>query len=244
MRLTDFTVQVKAGPDDQLEEGLFTAYASVFDVKDSYGDVVVKGAFTDTLTEWAERDAKIPLLFAHNMSDPDYNIGFIEEAVEDDTGLLVRGRLDLENPKAEQVYRLLKSRRIDQMSFAFDVTSDRVVGSGNEKTRELLGVKLYEVSVVTLGANQETQILDVKTHQSADVKAGRVLAQKHIDSLRDAVAAIQRVIEAADTGEPDDGKTSLEMTAKAEDPKRGNADEQINAQVIEKARKAIAAALR
>ena len=44
---------LKAGPGDGLAEGQFTAYASVFDVKDSYGDVVRPGAFTETLAAWA-----------------------------------------------------------------------------------------------------------------------------------------------------------------------------------------------
>lgn len=46
MRLVkDLQVDVKAGPDSGLAEGEFLAYASVFGNKDSYGDVVMPGAF-------------------------------------------------------------------------------------------------------------------------------------------------------------------------------------------------------
>jgi phage head maturation protease len=45
----DQLVSFKAGPDDGLEEGQFIAYASVFGNKDSYGDVVMPGAFARTL---------------------------------------------------------------------------------------------------------------------------------------------------------------------------------------------------
>jgi len=38
-------VNVKAGPYDELEEGEFVGYASLFGYKDSYGDVVMPGAF-------------------------------------------------------------------------------------------------------------------------------------------------------------------------------------------------------
>jgi HK97 family phage prohead protease len=179
----------------------------------------VAGAFAETLEDWKARGTPIPLLFGHNMSDPDFNIGSVVEATEDDHGLLVRCVLDLENPKAVQVYRLLNGHRVNQMSFAFDVVKDRVTGEKDERVRELLEVRLYEVSVVTLGANQETEIIDVKARAAATMKAGRVLAQKHIDSLRHAQDAIGAVIAAAEaTLEEDQGKASGQTVDKDEGP--------------------------
>lgn len=197
MRVKDVALaarQVKAGPDDGLEEGQFTAYASVFGNVDSYGDVVVKGAFADDLKAWEGSGAVIPLLFGHNMSDPDFNLGHVAKAVEDDHGLLVTAHLDLENPKAAQVYRMLKGRRINQMSFAYDVL-DSVTRDG-DKVNELRALRLYEVSVVTLGANQETEVLAVKSAADALMsKAGRVLSAKNEIALR---SAHEQLVRAAD----------------------------------------------
>lgn len=171
-RLKDFRIQVKAGPDDGLAEGEFTAYASVFGNKDSYGDIVLPGAFEETLTEWKDSGNVLPLLFGHNMQDPDFNIGGVLEAKEDEHGLFTKSALDLDNPKAAQVYRLLKGRRLSQMSFAYDVLEggeaqrEREDGT-KEFYYELRKLKLYEVSVVPIGANQETEILAVKAAQSA-----------------------------------------------------------------------------
>lgn len=196
-------VGLKAGPDDGLAEGEFYGYASVFGNVDAYGDVVQAGAFTDTLAEWEKADAEIPLLFGHNMRDPDFNIGHVT-AIEDDHGLKVHGYLDLEGPKAMQVYRLLKGRRVNQMSFAFDI-----VEAAWEKTEELgeffslRKLKLYEVSIVPIGANQETEILAVK-HLAAAVKAGRVLSAKNEATLRAARDAIDEVLTSAEPA--DDGK--------------------------------------
>lgn len=162
---------LKAGPDDGLDEGQFEAYASVFGNKDSYGDIVVPGAFAETLEEWKDSGDVVPLLFGHNMQDPDYNLGHVIDAKEDERGLRTRNQLDLSNPKAAQVYKMLKGRRVRQMSFAYDVLE------GGEAQRPLEGaksadevehyyelrkLKLYEVSVVPIGANQETEILAVK----------------------------------------------------------------------------------
>lgn len=166
-RVKSAAVKLKAGPDDGLQEGQFEAYASVFGNKDSYGDIVMPGAFADTLAEWKDSGNIIPLLFGHNMSDPDYNIGGVVDAKEDDKGLLTLNQLDLENPKAVQTYRLLKGRRINQMSFAYDILEGGAAQSKDDDGEEdywyeLRKLKLYEVSVVPIGANQETEILAVK----------------------------------------------------------------------------------
>lgn len=169
-KLKEFGVQFKAGPDDGLAEGEFTAYASVFGNKDSYGDVVMAGAFLESLKEWKDSGYPIPLLFGHNMQDPDFNIG-TASAEEDGFGLLTRGTLALDEPKAAQVYRLIKGRRINQMSFAYDILdggwAKRTKEDGTEEEFfELRRLKLHEISVVPIGANQETSILSVKALQA------------------------------------------------------------------------------
>jgi HK97 family phage prohead protease len=215
-------VQLKAGPEDGLAEGQFVAYASVFGNVDSYGDIVVKGAFADDLDRWEKSGKAIPLLFGHNMVDPDLNIGHVMKAEEDDFGLKVTAQLDLENPKSKQVYRMIKGRRIDQMSFAYDVIDGQAVKSDDEDeddVYEIRKLKLYEVSVVTVGANSETEILAVKTMPTvadrvvADIKAGRVLSAKNESELRSAHEALGRVLKVLDS-------TSDEQKASEPDPLR------------------------
>ena len=177
--------QIKAGPGDGLEDGQFSAYASVFGNKDSYGDVIVPGAFAETLSAWEGSGQFIPVLFGHQMSDPDYNLGHVVEAVEDEKGLLVTAQLDLENPKAAQVYRMIKGGRVNQMSFAYDVVEGSTVDTEDDHYYELRKLKVYEVSVVTIGANQETEILAVKSATDALLsKAGRVISAKNETALR------------------------------------------------------------
>lgn len=223
--------QVKAGPDEGLEEGEFTAYASVFGVRDSYGDVVVAGAFAEDLKAWEKSGTVIPLLFGHQMSDPDFNIGHVVKAVEDDHGLLVTAQLDLENPKAAQVYRMLKGKRVNQMSFAYDVLEGaRIDDEEDDSYYELRKLKLYEVSVVTIGANQETEILAVKSAaHSLVAKAGRVLSAKNEtalraahDSLVGAAGEIENVLSAL--GQDDD----QEKASGTPEAKSGASDEEPN----------------
>ena len=219
MKVKDYKIQIKAGPDDGLQEGQFKAYASVFGNIDSYGEAVVKGAFEETLSEWTTSGLVLPILFGHNMVDPDFNIGGTIEAKEDDHGLHIYGELDLENPKAVQVYRLLKGRRINQLSFAYDVLDSGPAEKDGVKYTELRKLKLYEVSIVPIGANQETEVLAVKS--------GRVLLAKNeasIKSVRDqleaAVTALTEVLFAVG-GEDDQEKASPAGSTKADEEPRG-----------------------
>ncbi|MGF7125020.1 HK97 family phage prohead protease [Rhodococcus sp. BE178] len=218
MKLKDFAIRVKQDETDGLAEGEFIGYASVFGNVDSYGEVVAKGAFTTTLKEWSESGGVLPVLWGHNMSDPDYNVGSVLSAVEDERGLKIHAQLDMESPKGAQVYRLLKGGRVGQMSFAFDVVAkhDVKAADGLPDHVSLDEVKLYEVSVVPIGANQETEILAVKSATDAlAAKAGRVLSAKNettiretVDQLLAAAASLKAVLPQEGEDQKDQDQTS------------------------------------
>ena len=229
-----FVIKIKT---DGLAEGEFLGYASVFGIKDSYGDIVVKGAFENTLAEWERKGIPIPLLWGHNTADPDFNVGYVT-AEQDDRGLKVHGYLDMESPKAAQTYRLLKSGRVNQMSFAYGIVDGAYVQpEGEDKSwrdayYELREVDLYEVSIVPIAANQDAEILAVKSAVGAlQVKAGKVLSAKNDSMLRGVltqaegiVAALKSVLPEEDDSvdEQDQDKTSGEEpptgTEKSSDP--------------------------
>lgn len=224
------TIQVKAGPDDGLKEGEFVAYASVFGNKDSYGDVVVKGAFADTLAEWKAGPDVIPTLWGHDVMDPESNIGHVLEAKEDDHGLLVKVQLDPESSKAATVYRLLKGRRVSKMSFAYEVLDSAHAKSDELGDHlELRKLNLFEVSVVPIPANAEAEILAVKHGEDAarrleaGLKAGRVISAKNETELRNAHEAIGRVLAALEPN--DSGKASGTGPAKNDEPAGAKFDE-------------------
>src|SRR5690606_27538534 len=182
---------------DELAEGQFDALVSVFGNVDAYGDVVMPGAFSRTLKEWEASGYKIPVYWGHQMSDPDFNIGESVSAVETERGLQVRAQLDLDSPKAAQVYRLLKGGRVKEFSFGYSVRDASWADQDGQEVYQLHDVDLYEVSVVPVGANPETELQSVKTLGERTVKAGRraldtlqakagrVLSAKNESALRD-----------------------------------------------------------
>lgn len=152
-----------------LDAGQFEGYAAVFGNKDSYGDVIIPGAFADTLAEDYGSDGKgVPTYWCHDFTDPFKNIGTTLWAREDSKGLRVRVQLDLDTQNAKQTLKLLKEGRVNQMSFGYSVIEGAFVESEELGFfYELRKLKLHEVSVVPIGANQETEILAAKSDTTA-----------------------------------------------------------------------------
>ena len=182
MRHATRPVTIKAaGTQDGTEDGVFEAIVAAYNV-DSTGDKIVPGAFQDTLKTWADAGDPIPVLWSHMASDPEAHIGVVEDAEERlGEGLWVRARLDIDEPKALKVYKLLKGRRVTQFSFAYDIEDGQYVEtSDGEAYYELRRLKLYEVGPTLIGANQATNLLDVKhaTGLPADLQLLHDLAVK------------------------------------------------------------------
>lgn len=165
------SIQVKASDGDQ---GIVEAIAATYD-KDSVGDKIVPGAFEKTLKEWDASGRKIPFIFAHKHDDPNAYIGTVLEAKETDAGLWVKAQLDMDDPAAAKVFRLMKDGRVNQLSFAYKVEEGAFVqkkdDDGGDAYYELRELKLYEAGPCLVGANQNTTVLGAKSNR--DAVAGR-----------------------------------------------------------------------
>lgn len=230
MQIKSNSVQVKAGPADGLGEGEFLVYPSTFTrTPDSYGDVVAKGAFVEDIEAWAASGNVLPGLYGHRMDDPDYFVAGAVEMGEDEHGWWVKGAFDLESPKGAQVYRLVKGRRLSQLSFAYDVLDEALVElEDGTKANELRKLKVYEFSFVPVGANQDTSVVAVKALADATaeaVKAGRSISAKNETSLREAHEAIGKVLSTLEETPTDDSKASGHTEAKDEEPTPAKSEE-------------------
>lgn len=139
--------EVKAVREDS---NLFIeGYASVFGVVDSYNDIVVKGAFTNTLINDAKR---VKFCWQHNMDDV---IGKIIEMREDDRGLWFRAKIS-NTSKGKDVAILVEDDALDEVSFAY--RTKKYLMDEETDIRKLLEVELIEISLVTRAANPEAVI--------------------------------------------------------------------------------------
>lgn len=191
--------------------GTIEGYASTWVRKpDSYGDVVRKGAFTDTLADDWNGGKGIPFLWSHKLDDLKAFIG-TAEADEDDTGLHFIATFD-DTDEAQKVRQLYKDGRLKKFSFAFDVLENGLTTlEDGTKANELRKLKLYEISAVTVPANDTAEVVDVK--------AGRRNSKKDADTIRQAITLLESVL---DTEDPDNGEDNLDANAAAEEQKESN----------------------
>lgn len=205
--------------------GTVKGYASTWDREpDAYGDVIAKGAFTKSLERWTKLGMPIPLLYGHNTDDPEYNIGAVTLAKEDERGLYIEADFDAENPKAQYVRKLVKEGRLFQFSFAFEVMdAGEVTLENGIKANELRELDIFEVSLVQIPANQHAEVVEVKSGRRNSAKDESDL--RRVNELLDEIEEIiDRLIDEPVQEQP------------AEEPESPNADEQqANADEGEKA---------
>ncbi len=190
------------------ECGGIRAYAATFDrERDCYGDVIKAGAFAKTLEEWEASGMPIPLLFGHNMNDPEYNIGTVTSAVEDEKGLLIEATFDEENPKAQYVRKLVNEHRVSKMSFAFDILEEgKVTLEDGQKANELRELRIYECSIVTVPANGHAVILESKSVNAGEDEPVDIEPEEPATEEEEGKANTEPVEEPA---EPDPKVTAL-----------------------------------
>jgi HK97 family phage prohead protease len=123
-------------------DGTVAGYASLFGVVDQARDMMLPGAFADTLKSRGLR--RIPMLFQHDPAEP---IGIWDELREDFRGLFARGRLIPDVMRAKEVLALVRAGAIDGLSIGFKTTKARV--DPRTRVRKLHHVELWEISIVT-----------------------------------------------------------------------------------------------
>lgn len=176
----DLTLDTKALKDD----GTFEGYGSVFDNVDSYGEIVKKGAFADTLKK---NGGSVVMLFNHDRDQP---IGQWEGLKEDSKGLFGKGVLDLNVQRAKEIYSLLKSGAIKGLSIGYRLLKWEI-DPDDKNILLLTGIDLKEISAVVFPANTAATVTDVKAAVAFSevveaIKAGKPLPIKAFeDALRD-----------------------------------------------------------
>jgi len=135
------------------EKGSFRGYASIWDIVDSYGDMVVRGAFKRTLKE----NKQFPLLWSHNLMEP---IGIIE-AKEDSRGLAVQGQLNVDVQRGREIRSLMRQGAVTGLSIGFQTVRDEP----DKETgyRHLIEAKLWEISPCVFQACPGAIADEVKT---------------------------------------------------------------------------------
>ena len=141
------------------ENGRFAGYASVFHTADRQRDVMLPGAFRETLAQ--QPISHLTVLWQHQWHEP---VGVTHQLFEDSTGLYIEGQLLLDVARAREAYALLKAGALSGLSIGYKPTKYR--NDPDTGIRYLESVELYEISLVTLPAHPDARISTVKAYDA------------------------------------------------------------------------------
>jgi uncharacterized protein len=167
----------KASAAEGLAEGEISGYASTWGNVDSYGDIIQRGAFAGTLAFFLENGLT---LHQHQMRVP---IGKPIECYEDEKGLFIRAKIS-DTTAGRDCLTLVRDKVIRKLSIGFEPEGYSMLSE--EQGRAILGdagyeealkalpwysdglrlltqIKLYEVSLVSFPANEQAEILAVRS---------------------------------------------------------------------------------
>jgi HK97 family phage prohead protease len=117
-------------------------YASKFNERDLNNDIVVAGAFKNSLMLTGV--AGVKMLYQHQSTSP---IGVWDDIYEDAIGLFVRGRIIDLGSEARMVKGLVENGIIDGLSIGFRTLKSSASDGG--RLRVIKQVELWEISLVT-----------------------------------------------------------------------------------------------
>lgn len=168
--------------------GEFEGYASVFGGVDAVNDTIAKGAFRDSL----ERKTRVAMFVNHDARQ--VPVGDWVELKEDDHGLYVVGKIDLNHKDGPTVYSALDRGAMDALSIGF-----RIPEGGarfHEDARIIEKIDLKEISIVNFPADDAARIsvvkAEIETIESLK-EAELFLRDSGVFSRASAVAFVSRV---------------------------------------------------
>lgn len=154
--IKSFPFEVKATAE---ENNIFTfeGYASTFNNVDHGDDIVIRGAFSNSLT----KNSQVPILWQHQMSEV---IGVSVQLYEDDKGLFIKGNLPKDDTLVSgRIIPQMKVGSIKEMSIGFFTKNyDRA----KDGIRLLKEIDLFEVSLVTKAMNSQALVTGFKSFET------------------------------------------------------------------------------
>jgi HK97 family phage prohead protease len=147
-------------------EGVISGYGAVFGNRDSHDDMIVPGAFKDSLAERKAANRSVPMHLMHRVFGGDgVPVGVWTSVEEDDKGLRVEGKLSgMNTDKGRHLFELVKDGALGGLSIGYKVrTNGASYGKkAGEPKRTLKALSLQEISLVDDPSNALTRVNEIK----------------------------------------------------------------------------------
>lgn len=176
--------------ESDIDGGTFKGIASAFGVLiDHYVPTrIMPGAFAETIVR--DRD-RIKIIWQHDSWSP---IGVPVVLRESGAGLEVEGRISGTTQGKDSLI-LLRDKVITELSIGFDPLEWSMTDEDGVAVRVITKLRLWEVSLVTWGANSGSKIRDVNALGATPAPAAIFAAALTLDAIDDAALRGVRRIE-------------------------------------------------
>lgn len=204
------------------DNGSIEGYFSTYDkTPDSYGDIIEPGAFTETIKAREESGHPFPLCFNHDFSAV---IGAVDSVKDTEKGPFISAHF-LDTQLAQDVRKMLQSGAIYQFSFAYDIKGRRNPTEEEEKEgvmNVLTDLEVFEISVVTVPANQNAVATEIKSVEP-ETKQGRRNRKADEEIIRNCIKSLESLLDDGDEDKPaeDEAKSAeiaVEVNEASEEP--------------------------
>ena len=147
------------------ESRTISGYAAIFNNRDKAGDILLKGCFAKSIQDRgpeSQANDKIIMLWQHDQHEP---IGRISVLIEDEKGLYFEAVID-DVERGNQAIKQLESGTLNQFSIGYSYVWEKCEYDQERDAFIVKEVVLYEISVVSIGCNGETEYLGLKSEST------------------------------------------------------------------------------
>jgi len=176
-------VEIRAEGDTVSVSGYAAVFNSETIIGGSYREQIAPGAFADAIG----RDDVMFLINHDGLPMARTKSGTLTLA-EDERGLYMSAELDSSDPDVRAIVPKMKRGDLDKMSFAFSPEIQSWDDSGDMPLRTIRQASLYDVSIVTYPAYQDT---DIGLRSLSEFRSAQ--ETKEIESNPEAIAARLRM---------------------------------------------------
>lgn len=196
------------------DKGELTGYFSTYQpVADTYGDCVAPGCFTETIKAWGEKGKHIPLVWNHNMDDPELIIGQVDKIEDDEYGPLMTAHF-YDTPKAQAARNLMKEGSVYQFSYAYAIDAARNPNE-DEKAADpninqvLEAVSLMEITITPTPAQPLAEMVSVKSGEP-EIKSGRRNRKSDEDIIKQIISLANSLLDSEGDDKPEETEDAKE----------------------------------
>ena len=181
MKLNELNIPFEIKAVD--EEGSFSGYAAIFNNVDLGGDKIIPGAFKKTLRA---NKGKVPVYADHHT-----HIGWNLKAKEDEKGLFVEGKINLDVQLGREKHALMKQAHEIGAQIGLSIGYSTAAREYEKDVRILKELNLFEYSVTAIPMNPKASVTAVKKNEEDDKGFVVYLKEGEISDVRSFETALR-----------------------------------------------------